>query len=382
MVCTRFRSQQSFFAAEKELTPSGNKKTSDNKNPSGNPGFSMRERLPRHDVVLLGVGHTNAHILKMWKMQPYTDVRLTCISNYSVATYSGMLPGVLAGQYKTADMEIDLVRLCASANSRLIIDDVDAIDFEERRINFANRPSIRFDALSIGVGSVPNQDLLDGKNPRVVLIKPMQTFLERLETATRIAVSETEGDEFRVTIVGGGVGGVEIALCLQQGIHTWLAGRKLIIRVISSHSALGKGVSAAAEKSVRKEFDSRNIEHIKDRVVAVEAGNVELESGGNIEGDLILWATTAEAPPLLHNIDLPKDDRGFLLTKDTLQTTADHPVFAVGDTGTIENHRTAKAGVYAVRQGPILWENLQRILHNQPLEKYQPQKNFLKLVNL
>jgi selenide,water dikinase len=347
----------------------------------------MRERLPRHDVVLLGVGHTNAHILRMWKMQPYPDARLTCISNYSVATYSGMLPGVLAGQYRTEDMEIDLVRLCASANSRLIVDEVDGIDFDDRRVAFANRPSIPFDALSIGVGSVPNQDILRQDldreaNPQVVLIKPMQTFLARLELAVKNFVRETEAGEFRVTIVGGGAGGVEIALCLQQGVESWLDGRELKIRLISSHSVLGKGVSVAAERSVRAEFSNRNIEHVMDRVVSVEEGDVVLESGATLQADLILWATSAEAPPLLARIDLPKDERGFLLTRDTLQTTADHPVFAVGDTGTLASHRTPKAGVYAVRQGPILWENLQRILNNKPLLEYKPQSNFLKLLNL
>jgi len=58
----------------------------------------MPPNLPEHDVVLLGVGHTNAHVLRMWRMEPIRGARLTCVSNSPVATYSGMLPGVLAGQ--------------------------------------------------------------------------------------------------------------------------------------------------------------------------------------------------------------------------------------------------------------------------------------------
>ena len=64
----------------------------------------------------------------MWKMHPIADARLTCISNYSIASYSGMLPGVLAGQYASQQMEIDLVRLCASASARLIVDPVAGAD--------------------------------------------------------------------------------------------------------------------------------------------------------------------------------------------------------------------------------------------------------------
>jgi NADH dehydrogenase FAD-containing subunit len=56
-------------------------------------------------------------------------------------------------------------------------------------------------------------------------------------------------------------------------------------------------------------------------------------------------------------------------------------VFAVGDSGTIAETPTPKAGVYAIRQGPILWKNLARLLAGQPLLQYAPRSNFLKLLN-
>ena len=70
----------------------------------------MHKRLGRNTVVLLGVGHTNAHVLRMWKMKPLDNAQLVCVSNFPNSTYSGMLPGVLAGQYPPEAMEIDLVR--------------------------------------------------------------------------------------------------------------------------------------------------------------------------------------------------------------------------------------------------------------------------------
>ncbi|MDG1893276.1 MAG: selenide, water dikinase SelD, partial [Fuerstiella sp.] len=75
------------------------------------------------------------------------------------------------------------------------------------------------------------------------------------------------------------------------------------------------------------------------------------------------------------------DDRGFIATNATLQSVSEHPVFAVGDTGSIVREELPKAGVYAVRQGPILWENIQRSLRSQPLTTYVPQPSFLKLLN-
>jgi hypothetical protein len=85
---------------------------------------------------------------------------------------------------------------------------------------------------------------------------------------------------------------------------------------------------------------------------------------------MVLWATSAAAPPLLGKLGLPTDDRGFLLTRPTLVSTGDHSIFAVGDSGTIEGETLPKAGVYAVRQGPILWENVQRVLRGRPPAAY------------
>jgi len=115
--------------------------------------------------------------------------------------------------------------------------------------------------------------------------------------------------------------------------------------------------------------------------VGIEGGRLALDAGLTVEADVILWATGAAAPPLLATLGLPTDARGFLLTAETLQSTSGAPIFAVGDTGTIAGSRTAKAGVYAVRQGPVLWENIQRMLTGEPLRRYTPQQGFLKLVN-
>ena len=106
-----------------------------------------------------------------------------------------------------------------------------------------------------------------------------------------------------------------------------------------------------------------------------------LADGSSHEFDLIIWATSAVAPELLSALDLEVDGRGFLNTRPTLQTVADDHIFAVGDSGTLVDFDLPKAGVYAVRQGPVLWDNLQRSVWERKLTSYQPQRTFLKLIN-
>lgn len=335
----------------------------------------MQSTLPRHDIVLLGVGHTNAYVLRMWRMAPVADARLTCVSNFPVATYSGMLPGVLAGQYPPERMQIDLVRLCAAAGARLIISEVTGLDTGNRQLLFADRPPLPFDVLSIGIGSVPTRKGVK-TDCTLLEIKPMQTFLQRLNTRLDELRARIADRPLRATIVGAGAGGVEIAFCLSARI----AGAELTL--VSANGDVPNGTTSGTQKRVHRELENRGVHIITNRrVTEVNNGTLRLDNGDSIPADLVLWATGASPPPLLENLPLPKDERGFLSTRPTLQTTADLPIFVVGDTGTIEGEELPKAGVYAVREGPVLWENMQRTLAGKPLQRYVPQRSFLKLLN-
>ena len=103
--------------------------------------------------------------------------------------------------------------------------------------------------------------------------------------------------------------------------------------------------------------------------------------GDQRKSDCVIWATAAAAPPVLAKLNLPTDERGFLATQRNLQTTAGLPIFAVGDSGTIISDPAPKAGVYAVRQTPILWQNLKATIEGRSLIDYHPQSGFLKIVN-
>ena len=340
--------------------------------------------LPDKDIVLLGIGHTNAHVLRMWRMRLLSGARLTCVSNEAVATYSGMLPGVLAGQYPPERMEVDLVRLSAAAGARLVVGDVTGLALDRQELLFADRPPMRFDVLSIGIGSVPTfGDVRIADGARLVPIKPMQTFLARLNRRLGDAAGARGGAPIRIAIVGGGAGGVEMALCLPAHLSECLGEDvRFAITIVTADEQLAPRSLERTTRRVERVLTSRGVRLLTGRrVVEVDAGTMTFDDRAVEEADLILWATGAAAPPLLGQLGLPTDNRGFLLTHDTLQTTGGGPIFAVGDSGAIAGASIPKAGVYAVRQGPVLWDNLHRALSGAPLRRYAPQHGFLKLLN-
>lgn len=340
----------------------------------------MTNALPSRDLLLIGAGHTNLHVVRMWKMRPIPDVRLTLVSAFSRATYSGMLPGTLAGLYQPDAMSIDLCRFTECCGARLIVDEAIAFEPEIRRVLFADRPPLRYDVASIGIGSVPGQRELWAGNPRVLSIKPMATFMARFEQRLR---SLPRGETVRLAIIGAGAGGTEVAF----GLEAWLRSRAIDAQVslVDAHSEILSGYTEGTIARARREMARRGITVIPGRRVqsiSGEAGSdVVFDDGTSLPADIVIWATVAAPPPVLANFRLPKADDGFLAVDATLKSVADFPVFAVGDSATIVGEQIPKAGVYAVREGPILWENLNRIFASRELVRYEPQRGFLSLLS-
>ena len=266
----------------------------------------MEKKLGRNTIVLLGAGHTNAHILRMWKMKPIENTQLVCVSNHPIATYSGMMPGVLAGQYPIADMEIDLVRYCASAGVRLVVGNVTGIDRDERELQFADRPPLAYDYLCVGIGSRPTTTGVDVKDgSKLVAIKPMQTFLERLKAHFE-TVAATQTTKPKIAIVGGGIGSIEIAFCLDRRIQDTpeaiglKPGQLVEITLVTGGKRVGSGLIESTQDKVDTVFESRGIKQLTgSRVKTVDGHQLQLADGTSHDFDLIIWATSAVAPELL-----------------------------------------------------------------------------------
>jgi selenide,water dikinase len=292
-----------------------------------------------------------------------------------------MLPGVLAGQYAVEQMEIDLVRSCAAARARLVMAEASGLDVGRQTLQLNDGPPLRFDALSIGIGSVPTYEGVRIEDDvALVPIKPMQTLLSRL--GTRVQRATSPRGVVRVVVVGGGAGGVETALCLASYVRQLCGDEMRIEQTLVSAETLLSGSAAGLARRVSRRLRERGVRVLEGRrVAAVRAGGVSLEDGNEIPADVILWATGATAQSLLGTFGLPLDGRGFLLTDDTLRSASGAPIFAVGDNGTIAGRAIAKAGVHAVRQGPVLWDNIQHLIASRPLRAYTPQRGFLKLLN-
>ena len=116
-------------------------------------------------------------------------------------------------------------------------------------------------------------------------------------------------------------------------------------------------------------------------VTGVAAGRLQLDGQPPVEADEILWTTQAAPARWLAHAGLPLDAKGFLKVDETLRVTGHDNVFAAGDTIAFANRELAKSGVYAVRAGPVLADNIRRTLTGRPLRAFRPQREALYLVS-
>ena len=336
---------------------------------------------PRKSVVLLGVGHTNAHIVKEWASAPVPHCQLICISKFPTATYSGMLPGTLGQQFRDDEMRIDLTALIDRVGAELVLADVSGLDLKAGEVQFSDRDPLPFDALSIGVGSMPVGWQDHAHSRLLVPVKPMQTFLQRLDSHLLDSESACQ-TPLRVSLVGGGVSSVEIALCLQQRWGKRDTDRAIEIEIFTSSDHVADGMRPRSVRRIEKMLHRRGIAvHTGHRVVEVTDLDLATAEGKRHPTHAVIWATGAAAPPVLESLGLQTDDRGFIATSNTLQSLTDDRIFAVGDSGTVIESPSPKAGVYAVRQCPILGHNLRAFLAGESMQTFQPQEGFLKLLN-
>ncbi|MEH2164914.1 MAG: FAD-dependent oxidoreductase [Nostoc sp.] len=342
------------------------------------------------DLVLIGGGHSHAIALKMFGMKPLTGVRLTLISANQKTAYSGMLPGYIAGFYTHDECHIDLKPLAKFAQANLYIDRVVALDLENNKVLCANGLVVDFDVLSIDIGSTPARVSVSGAAEYAIAAKPVSQLLEHWDELIA-AVGKNPQELIRIAIAGGGAGGVELALAMQSHLDQIQQPiPNLEMHLFQRQMELMPNYHQSVRHQLQQILTQRGIKlHLAESVCNIAPKNhkgtreifeIKCESGLTVECNKIFWVTQASAPELLKIAGLGTDEQGFILVEDTLQSQTHPQVFASGDIATMVNHPRPKAGVFAVRQGKPLFENLQRILLGKSLKPYKPQKQYLSLI--
>lgn len=336
------------------------------------------------DLVLIGGGHAHVAVLKRLGMRPVAGLRITLITRDIHTPYSGMLPGYVAGHYDYDDCHIDLGPLARFAGARLYHTPVIGLDVNNKQVLAAGRPAINYDVVSINTGSRPNSVNIPGVDEFAIAAKPIDIFLVKWEALVE-RVRNRQG-EFKVVVVGGGAGGVELALSTQYRLQKILREQgddpqRLSYTLLTQSDRIMHMHNDGVRERFERIFCVRDITiKIRSRVTEVKADQVLLDDGTVFAADAIIWVTTAAAPAWPAEAGLTVDDAGFIRVDKNLQSLSHEGIFAAGDVASMIDPRP-KSGVFAVRQGPVLAHNLKASVTHGRLRRYRPQRKFLGLIS-
>jgi selenide,water dikinase len=237
----------------------------------------------------------------------------------------------------------------------------------------ADGSSICGDVISIDVGARAAVTASAGNSALIVPAKPMDDF-ERgwAKVESRLQTNE----DINFGIVGGGGAGVELALAIRYRLGRLRAGAHRDIRIVLLERSreILPGFSVHARIRLIRILAAHGID------IRTDTDGSDGETLGR-EFSVLIMAGGVRPVDWLSGSGLATDEAGYIAVNRHLQSISHPAVFAAGDAaGMIETPRP-KSGVMAVRQGPILAQNLRRMAHGLTLKSFSPQQEWLNLIS-
>ena len=329
-------------------------------------------------LCLIGGGHSHVTIIKQLAIKPVADIQVTLVSPDTYTPYSGMLPGLIAGHYSFEDCHINLDRLCQWAGVKFIHRAVTKIDPDSHHIYAAQFSPIQYDLLSINIGSQPATSDIRGADNYGHTIKPVKIFLQQWQQwlETHAGLKQIQ----RIVVVGGGAAGVEVLLAMHYRLQNTTS-IKAEFTLINSSQRILSSHNQTVQNFFQRHLQSLDIKVLNSSyVTSINQQQLHLKDGSSVDFDFTVWAIHASAQSWLMAGGLKCDSNGFVEVDQYLRSISHPDIFAAGDSAAFLPRPLPKAGVYAVRQGPVLLKNIIATFRQQPLITFKPQQHFLSLL--
>lgn len=360
----------------------------------------------RRRVILVGGGHAHLHVAAQAGRFDEVDAEVLLVDPEDF-WYSGMAPGVLGERYEPEASRVDLGRLASRSGFRYVRDRVVGVDPDLSMVRLETGEDLPYDALSLDVGSAVTAEGIEGAE-HAIPAKPIRGLLW-----IREFLVNPPGP---VIVVGGGATGCEVAANVavrlgrreEEAAEATSGGGRAAaggagpapggdgevppVTLVSAGPRLLESLSAGAGRRAERRLRALGVDVRTDAPVAAVAPRtadggrpgtaVTLEDGRVIEGSETVLATGLAAPAWIGEQGLPTGPTGGLAVDATLRAEGRTDVFGAGDCIDFGPRPLPNLGVYAVREAPVLLENLLATLAGRPLRPYRPQRRALRILNL
>ena len=339
-------------------------------------------RSERKHLVLLGAGHAHLQVIKQWPEFAPRYAQVTLISPDPIQLYSGMMPGWVAGRYQLNECQIDVRPWLERAGIHWIQDACVGLDAGGRLLHLQDPASepVAFDRLSIDIGSSMSLAQLEATMPgakgRVLPIRPMGLFAAHWEAA----IERAKERRIDICIVGAGAAGVELALACKAKLKSVRA-QATVTLLTGGTEHLLRQYSRRVQDFATQALERAGVSVLTQRCVGFEDGAIVLENNLRLKSDLPIMTTGSMAPAWLGDSDLALDQRGYIEVNAHQQSSSHPHVFACGDIASRNDIEHPKSGVYAIRAGAQMADQLAASLRGGALKEIAVQRRSLNILN-
>ena len=328
-------------------------------------------------LVLAGGGH--AHMMVLAQLERFVDKghSVTVIGPSEYHYYSGMGPGMLGGTYSPGEIRFATKRVVKKKGGSFKLGEVVGINAVEKTVALDSGENVPYDVLSCNLGSHVNTGIVTGGMDHIYTVKP----IERLMAAREEILSLSTRQSIAIGVVGGGPSAVEIAGNVQQLAQNPNS-KPVTIRILTRGGIMPQHPESIRTKALAS-LKNRNVEIVEDcQVQEVKTGSVIESTGKSHTFDVLFLATGVKPNSVFKTSGLETGPDGGLLVNRFLQHTKHPEIFGGGDCIYFQDTPLDKVGVFAVRQNPVLLNNLMAALEGDDLKAFEPGGKYLLIFNL
>jgi NADH dehydrogenase len=250
---------------------------------------------------------------------------------------------------------------------------------------------IRYDYLVLALGSVSNDFATPGVREHCIFLDTRAQadrfrlkLLNHCLRVSRTLSSDPDADAYvRIAIVGGGATGVELAAELfnaaaglrHYGLEVFDESR-LKVTLIEAGPRILPALPEKLAEAALGELEALGVRVVTGRqIVRADAHGFETKDGEVIPADLKVWAAGVKAADFLKDIaGLETNRANQLVVGESLQTTRDPRIFAIGDCASFTEagaERPVPPRAQAAHQmADTVFANLKAIIAKRPLKRF------------
>ncbi len=278
-------------------------------------------------LVFLGASPAHLQALLGLKAAQRADTDVVLVSPFDHVFHTPMLAGWVAGHYSAAQCSVSLESFLAGSHVKLVYASSCNLDAAQQKIHLSTGSTLHYDALSIDSRATLNREAINAITPgatqHAVLTKPSEAFGKLWPQI----VQHVGLQALRLSVIGSGTAGVELALALQHRFPACHV--TLIVGPVASMA----NKSVAVQKSVLTQLKTHRITVLHDSCSSIEAKCIHLASGATLVCDVCFLAVGGQAPGWLAESGLDLTPQGYPQVNKFGQSTSHANIFAHADQG-------------------------------------------------